>query len=229
MDQGIAIVIGAVIGAAVSGIIAYFTSRSNLKAVERTANSTIEYQSKALIVDLERTGQEIKAKIGIEVLSKNRQEWINDLRKQIASFVSQANSSIVDIPKKHALIKGEILKKHGKRDDENFQLDSDGLKEFMSFTQDIILNLSCLMINLELMLNPNEEKNKQVINLMADIYLSVSDLFCCFLPSYLLPEKFDKNLTPKEICISIQNHSKELKEKVLEILKTEWERVKKGI
>ena len=87
MDQGIAIVIGAIIGASISGFIAWLVSKNNLKAVELTTIATIEAQSKILQADLERTGQEIKAKIGIEVLSKNRQEWINLLRKEIYDVV----------------------------------------------------------------------------------------------------------------------------------------------
>lgn len=228
MDQGIAIVIGAVIGAVVSGVIAYFTSKSNLKAVERTANSTIEFQSKTLIADLERTGKEIKAKIGIEVLSKNRQEWINDLRKQIALFVSLTNSSIVDIPKKHALIGMKILKRQGKTENEKYELDYDGVHEFIAFTQEITITLNKLFINVELMLNPYEENNKKIIDLMIDIQSSISDLYCYFLPDNLLPKDLDKNLTPKEISLSIQDDSQKLTNKVITILKIEWERVKKG-
>ena len=194
-----------------------------------TASISVYLANKAIKNDIANLDKVINTRIGVEVLSKNRQKWINNLRKQIASFVSQVNSSMADIPKKYAVIKMEILKRQGKADDERYQLDSDGLKEFISFTQDIILNLNCLLINVELMLNPNEENNKKVINLMTDIYLSVSDLYCCFLPSNLQPKDFDKNLTPKKICLSINNNCKELKEIVVKILKTEWERVKKGI
>lgn len=228
MDQGIAIVIGAIIGAVISGIIAYFTSKANLKAVERTANATIEAQSKISRADIERTGQEIKAKIGVEVLSKNRQEWINDLRKQIALFVSQANSSIVDIAKKHVFIEREILKRQGKADNEKYELDNDGSKEFMAFAQNITLNLKCLQIYVELMLNPNEENNKKVIDLMIDIQNFISDFYCCFLSDNKKLENLDKKLKQQEISLSIQNYSTELVNEVIKILKIEWERVKKG-
>lgn len=199
MDQGIAIVIGAIIGAVISGITAYFTSKANLKAVQRTANATIESQSKISLADIERTGQEIKAKIGVEVLSKNRQEWINDLRKKTAEIyyylydsmylVSDNLSSDTNIPEHIEKLKfnlNEANKLHG---------------------------------YLLLLLNPNEDSYHKIDNLIVRGKLCINSLIIDINKnSNVIPilEKF--NVICEEILSTTQS-----------ILKTEWERVKKGV
>lgn len=229
MDVGIAQFWGGIAVVALTSVVNIIITLYKASMTSKNIKENI----KANMDSLER---ELRTKVGVEVLSKNRQEWVKDLRKQIASFVSQVDSSIVNIPKKYALIRSEILKKHGKRDDETYELDKDGSIEFLEFVQDITLNLNCLLINVELMLNPNEENNKKVIKLMVNICSSVSDFYYNFFPSFLQEKNMTKEQTKKQTKEQIKNTSDlimenctELKVKVHEILKTEWERVKKGI
>ena len=202
MDQGLALVIGTIIGSVISGFISWLVSRNNLKAVERTANSAIESQSKTLITDLERTGQEIKAKIGVEVLSKNRQEWINDLRKQVSEFTSISLKMPADIIYKKLTTENRII-------------DETEITEKMN-------KLVAKRDYLILLLNP-DEKNSQDINTSIQEIISIlidlnsknkQDL------SVIIIEEFNKNILDKIRKITKSTQI---------VLKTEWERVKKGV
>lgn len=82
-----------------------------------------------------------RKRLGIEVLSKNRQEWINDLRKQVARFTS--------ISAKMALnIVGSTEDKH---------------------LLDEMTELTIIRDYLLLLLNPQEEKSKKINESISNI------------------------------------------------------------
>lgn len=140
-----------------------------------------------------------KKRIGIEVLSKNRQEWINDLRKKTAEIyyylydsmylVSGDSSSDTNIPEHIEKLKynlNEANKIHG---------------------------------YLLLLLNPNEDSYLKINNLIVRGKLCINSL--------IIDINKNNNVIPtlekfNDICEEILSSTQS-------ILKTEWKRVKKGI
>lgn len=199
MDQGIAIVIGAIIGAWISGFIAWLVSKNNLKAVELTTIATIEAQSKILQADLERTGQEIKAKIGIEVLSKNRQEWINLLRKEIYDVVIirvKLNEQILNESYTTEVLKTYVLK----------------IQEKVAF--------------LSLLLNPTEEPHIDLLLLLEEMERTIrnyNDELLLYISQKNTVNDINNALN------NFDNTVTKIQKQAQIILKTEWNRVKEGI
>ncbi|PXZ06365.1 hypothetical protein DKK70_10355 [Gilliamella apicola] len=199
MDQGIAIVIGAIIGASISGFIAWLVSKNNLKAVELTTIATIEAQSKILQADLERTGQEIKAKIGIEVLSKNRQEWINLLRKEIYDVVIirvKLNEQILNESYTTEVLKTYVLK----------------IQEKVAF--------------LSLLLNPTEEHHIDLLLLLEEMERTIrnyNDELLLYISQKNTVNDINNALN------NFDNTVTKIQKQAQIILKTEWNRVKEGI
>lgn len=143
-----------------------------------------------------------RKRIGIEVLSKNRQEWINDLRKQVSEFTSISTKMPVDIIYKKITTTYNINDKH-----------------------EIIEKISRLAIirdYLILLLNPDEKDSQNINTSIQNIMSIINDL---------------NNKDKQELSETIlQEFNKEILHKIEEltkntqkVLKTEWERVKKGV
>ncbi|MCX8574464.1 MULTISPECIES: hypothetical protein [unclassified Gilliamella] len=143
-----------------------------------------------------------RKRIGIEVLSKNRQEWINDLRKQVSEFTSISTKMPVDIIYKKITTtynindKNEIIEK--------------------------ISRLAIIRDYLILLLNPDEKDSQNINTSIQNIMSIINDL---------------NNKDKQELSETIlQEFNKEILHKIEEltkntqkVLKTEWERVKKGV
>lgn len=143
-----------------------------------------------------------RKRIGIEVLSKNRQEWINDLRKQVSEFTSISTKMPVDIIYKKITTtynindKNEIIEK--------------------------ISRLAIIRDYLILLLNPDEKESQNINTSIQNIMSIINDL---------------NNKDKQELSETIlQEFNKEILHKIEEltkntqkVLKTEWERVKKGV
>lgn len=143
-----------------------------------------------------------RKRIGIEVLSKNRQEWINDLRKQVSEFMSISIKMPSDIIYKKLTTENRII-------------DETEITEKMN-------KLVAKRDYLILLLNP-DEKNSQDINTSIQEIISIlidlnsknkQDL------SVIIIEEFNKNILDKIRKITKSTQI---------VLKTEWERVKKGV
>ena len=143
-----------------------------------------------------------KKRIGIEVLSKNRQEWINDLRKKVSEFTSLTEKASIDITRKKMTTTYDI----------NDQ------QEII----EIILNIMVIRNYLILLLNPNEENSKLIHANISKILVLIQN-FNDIDRQSLLGEEL--NQYPYNISIEIEKLTKNTQL----VLKTEWERVKKGI
>lgn len=143
-----------------------------------------------------------RKRIGIEVLSKNRQEWINDLRRQVSEFTSVATELAVDIVDKKMTTKYEI-----------------------SEQREIIKNIHKLIIirdYLILLLNP-DEKDSQNINInIKDTLITINVLHNTD------KQKISDGIAIKH-SEKIVSHITKLTKNTQLVLKTEWKRVKKGV
>lgn len=122
----------------------------------------------------------------MEVLSKNRQAWINTLRDDISKFIGEVDS-----------VKKYILLYH-----------QDALNEEKIVTKkDVILSANKmreLKSKIELLINPNEEKHVRLVQLLENVIQNLQK-----------QEDNDQNIN-------------NLTALAQQILKEEWERVKKG-
>lgn len=143
-----------------------------------------------------------KKRIGIEVLSKNRQEWINDLRKKVSEFTSLTEKASLDITRKKMTTKYDI----------NDQ------QEII----EIIFNLMIIRDYLILLLNPNEENSKLIYANIRNILALIQAFNNMDRQSLLegVAYRYAQN-----ILVEIEKLTKNTQL----VLKTEWERVKKGI
>lgn len=140
-------------------------------------------QQKLALKSMELQSEQSKQVIKKDILSKNRQEWINTLRDSISDYLSS-----------HELSK--LIVKYDKKGTETPPEYRSEFKKWQS-----------LYYKIKLMLNPNEDKSRKLIELMTQLNLSTD---------YYSNEKEAKY----EI---IQN---EIIQVTQSILKEEWERVK---
>ena len=143
-----------------------------------------------------------KKRIGIEVLSKNRQEWINDLRKQVSEFTSISLKMPADIIYKKLTTENRIT-------------DETEITEKMS-------KLATKRDYLILLLNPDEKDSQDINTSIQEIISILSDLNSKNKQdlSVIIVEEFKKNIVAK---------IRKLTKSTQILLKTEWERVKKGV
>lgn len=203
-------IIGTLIGAVIALIGGIITAKINNKTVERTTSKSLEEYSKLLIKDLEKTGQEIQAKIRVEVLSKYRQEWINDLRKTINDTYHLINISTIKL--NTSILSGEIDKPVIEEiHNNNYQV-----KKLRNY--------------LELLLNPREESYKKIteaIELVPCHLQSIFDTAVEYSVKKISKDKAEDTL--KKHLDKIDGLKKQILESTQQVLKEEWERVKKGV
>ena len=137
------------------------------------------YTSKLLKKQTELSKNEIK----IEVLSKNRQAWINKLRDEISKFIGLSYSIIYQRRILNSLAK-----------DNNYIF-----KEIATN----LVKLEEVKYKIYLLINPNENNNNKMINILD-----------------LIGDKVSENQTINDEVSQLVNISQI-------ILKNEWERVKK--
>lgn len=143
-----------------------------------------------------------RKRIGIEVLSKNRQEWINDLRRQVSEFISEATGLSVDIVAKKLTTEYEI-----------------------SEQLEIIRKIQKIMIirdYLILLLNPNEKDSQNIINNIKNTIILLKELH------ETNKQNISRGIATKK-AKEIESHITKLTKNTQLVLKTEWKRVKKGI
>ena len=123
-------------------IIGFLMTRKQLE--EKTKESINSFDK-----TIEKQTELAKNEIKLEVLSKNRQNWINSLRDELSRFMG----TIKTIDNKHRMMSG--------RADAN---------EINSF-KDEINNLGALKYKIYLLLNPEEDDNKILLKKIEEIIL----------------------------------------------------------
>jgi len=140
-------------------------------------------QQKLALKNIEFQSEQSRQLIKKDILSKNRQEWINTLRDSVSNYLSS-----------HELSK--LIVKHDKKGTETPPEYRNEFKIWQS-----------LDYKIKLLLNPEEEKSKKLINLMTQLNLST-----------------DYYSNSKEI--EYEKIKNEIIQLTQSILKEEWERVK---
>jgi hypothetical protein len=105
-------------------------------------------QRKITLENLKIQTELAKQSIKKDILSKNRQEWINTLRNDVASYLSS-----------HELAK--LIVKHDKKGNDTPPEYREEFKNFQS-----------LEYKINLLVNPNEDKSNKLIGLMKQLNLS---------------------------------------------------------
>ena len=144
-------------------------------------------------------------RIKVEVLSKNRQEWINNVRSQTSQLLSKA-SSFEPI----ALIYGK-----------NITLEN------MLSAQNKLDSIIEHQYNLKMLLSPRTQKNNIIIN---DFIIQLDKLISLLAVQLKANPMLDTNHTNELILYSKNRNNTidQISNNIQIILKTEWERVKRG-
>lgn len=142
-----------------------------------------------------------RKRIGIEVLSKNRQEWIHLLRNRVTEFLSKSSELFEAYSYANYV---EVYKQNESPPN--------------------LLKLQELYNYLELLLNLNENKSNKILSSCHDIiafFYSVRETN----PSLI-------NMNSSEWGkweTKLSEYQRELTKNTQDVLKEEWERVKKGV
>lgn len=138
-----------------------------------------------------------RKKIGIEVISKNRQDWIHELRDIVKDFLTKSS---------------ELFKIYSGKNYEKNR------------SSPTLSTLTELFNYLELLLNPNESESNEILTSCQKIIEFFADLEEEILPLNGLNSSEISNFDSR-----LHSYQKELTKNTQNVLKTEWERVKKGI
>ena len=149
-----------------------------------------------------------KHRLGIEVKSKHRQDWINSLRADIALICSKASFITYDMR--------SILEIEHKQNPENKR----------TFSEYIILNseIESASLRVDLFLNPNEEKHQKLNTYINTLKESLKNL----INENLKPDSLMNRDTVKTTRDTIDKTIKSIISTSQEIFKEEWIRIKKG-
>ncbi|MDH1518461.1 hypothetical protein N5I08_05405 [Acinetobacter johnsonii] len=149
-----------------------------------------------------------KHRLGIEVKSKHRQDWINSLRADIALICSKANFITYDMR--------SILEIEHKQNPENKR----------TFSEYIILNseIESASLRVDLFLNPNEEKHQKLNTYINTLKESLKTL----INENLKPDSLMNRDTVKTTRDTIDKTIKSIVSTSQEIFKEEWTRIKEG-
>nr|WP_298890124.1 hypothetical protein [uncultured Acinetobacter sp.] len=149
-----------------------------------------------------------KHRLGIEVKSKHRQEWINSLRADIALICSKANFITYDMR--------AVLEIEYKQNPENKR----------TFSEYITVNseIESASLRVDLFLNPKEKKHQELNTYINSLKACLKTL----INEHLKPNTSMNHNTLKATTIQIDESIKSIVSKSQEIFKEEWGRIKKG-
>ncbi|EKN3564684.1 hypothetical protein [Yersinia massiliensis] len=216
----IATILGSLIAGSIPAAIAWRTIKKNQESVEK------DRVAQQASFDKDREAQLLIAtrSFNAQVLSNNRQAWINELRNIIADFISSINLYITashDL--KVATDSYENYKKYYDSREEKTESLLKGMDEFSarwsicrSERDKYDQVLKTITTKTSLMLNPREDSYNRIITLMTDLYQLPSRTFN------------SENYDMSAMYESIYTMSASLIKHVQECLKAEWERVKAG-
>lgn len=217
MTQGLIIfwsAIGvAVLSSIVTLFVSFFSSKVNTTNLSKQIEKEVGSIEKSIKVNIDSVAKELKTKVATEALSKYRQEWINQLRDRTTQFVSKSS---------------ELFERCSNIDDlDEKQLDEslpsfDGNKKRRN--SQMLFQLKELYHYLELLLNPNEEKSQKILLSCNDIIVfctSIKDS----IPQLLRISDAEWDTLEKKLS----NYQIELTKNAQDVLKEEWELIKKSM
>jgi len=188
-----------------------------------------EKQQESLKQDRETQIIIAERNFNMQVLSGNRQSWINNLRDLIAEYsvessglISSTNQyrihlSYVDFFNKHIDDKSDYSRSEDFKDKYSIELERlEFYRDKMNSRSDRVILLSSKVL---MMLNPKEIEYEKIKSIFDSIKSIDADIFM----------SKDGNDTFKRLYAEYVNLNNSLLEFTQKILKSEWERVKAGI
>jgi hypothetical protein len=118
------------------------------RSQQKVSIKNIENQQEIAVKNIENQTNLSKQVINRDILSKNRQEWINTLRESVSGYLSSHELSKLILQ----------FDKKGKETPPEYRA------EFKTWQS--------LLYKIELLLNPNEGKSRKLIDLMTQLNLS---------------------------------------------------------
>lgn len=191
----IASVLGAIIASAIPATIAWWSINKNIKTLEE------DRQKQQISFDADRNAQlDIASKnLNAQVLSNNRQQWINNLRDSISDYLGSVS----------ALRRSRVIARwcwdSAQKDNRDFHIDH---RDAVLAMTDDNETMDRLAYKIKLLVNPVEPVAIEIINVLNEMPQYTGDF----------QNKPDK-LKIKELSDKLILHSQIY-------LKAEWERVK---
>lgn len=189
---------GSIVAGAIPAFIAWYTIKKNLAALEQDR----AHQQSSF--DKDRNAQlDIAAKnLNAQVLSGNRQQWINSLRDTTAEYLGAV----------HQLRKSRTIARHcahiSKRDNVDFFIEYRDAISAMTSDARIVDNLT---YKIRLLINPTEPEGIRITELLNTIRESTGS-------NQKKPDRAQINACGEELVTIMQAY-----------IKKEWDRVKKFI
>ncbi|EMJ3157193.1 hypothetical protein AAEY46_004263 [Yersinia enterocolitica] len=216
----IATILGSLIAGSIPAAIAWRTIKKNQESVEK------DRAAQQASFDKDREAQLLIAtrSFNAQVLSTNRQAWINELRDIITEFISSVDPYITSY-KDHIVASDAYkeCKKIYEKEVIKTNILVEGLNEFRNKyessrierqEQDKAINK--LITRTSLMLNPKEDLYTKILVVMNEIYI---------LPK---KNKIADDYASVEFYTTVFDKSEYLIKQVQQCLKEEWEKVKVG-
>ncbi|EBS3030300.1 hypothetical protein GUO43_001808 [Salmonella enterica] len=195
-DSLAASALGALIAAVIPGFIAWWSINKNIQTLKEDRDA----QQKSFDVDRAAQLDLATKNLNAQVLSTNRQQWINSLRESASEFLESIGSL-----RRSRTIARYCLKKTSKEEGKDFFLDfQDAIRAMSEDNKKVDL----LKFKIQLLLNPSEPESIHINKLMDDIIRNTGTL---------------KTRPDKD---AIRDLSKLFVETLQVVVKKEWERVK---
>lgn len=216
-------VLGSLIAGAIPAYIAWYTIKKNIKALEVDRLRQQETFDKDRAAQLDIASKNLNA----QVLSNNRQQWINALRELMAEYLSLTSELLGS---QHQFIISKVFyermeEKHKKsyregpafkpsaNVQEQYKEASRALKDSIKILSENRVKEKLLVSKIKMMLNPNESWYDEVVSLFADVTI-------CYNSLSNNEDSYFKSIQ------EMYGYSDELLGVAQKILKYEWERVK---
>lgn len=217
-------VIGALIAGAIPAYIAWYTIKRNIRALEDDRQRQQESFDKDRAAQLDIATKNINA----QVLSNNRQQWINLLRELISEYLSLAPEllevkfKVLASKKFFDSVRKEIEEsyrigptyKPNNAIQESFKEASETLNDAIKVLRESRVKERLLVSKIKMMLNPNESWHGE----LASLFYNVTD---CYESLSVKEDLYIKNIE------QMQGYSDAILGLAQKILKYEWERVKR--
>ncbi|WP_153303232.1 hypothetical protein [Vibrio owensii] len=202
-----AAIITQAMGFLITIVIVLTGTKNSIKAVETSAIQSMDSFQKSVAAQKEIADKTVM----VEVLSRNRQEWINKLRDEVSSFTSNLikarnfGNVSYGLRKEFDLCKRAFRDSHEEKDMALMISTKEMWEGAMSKERDAYESLRINKEKIHLLLNPAEEDSKELLEAIEQAFYKVDH------------EKYRDNIeafvTPIRTTTQI-------------ILKKEWERVK---
>lgn len=179
---------------AVTGLLGALAGVFALLLSPRIARWQIKSQQQSIQASVEIAQKQIHA----QVVSANRQAWINTLRDSIAEYLGLASGMYLKLPRKRENETGD----EAKPSLELLMEEKASLKESAVYIE----RLAGLRHKIELLLNPEEDDHQELVGLLNDVLWAVEE------------HKIDKLKSLSEATVREAGI----------VLKREWEVVKRG-